>query len=960
MIVHRDQHAAVLGQRVAGGEHGLGHGMAEARRVAHDLAGAAHLRAQARVHARELVEGHHLLLDEEPVHRRGLQDAQVAQREPGLHPGRHAGDVHARGLAHERHRAAGAGVDLEDQDVVFLHGILHVHQAAHLQGAAQLLGGPADEVQMVEAHLVRGQHAGAVAGVDAGLLDVLHHAHEHHVLAVGHRIDVHLVCVLDVLVDEHGRARRDRRGCGQETVELGFVIGDGHGAAAQDEARAHQHRVADLPGDVVGLVAVVGQPPAGMVDLQLAQQGAEPAAILGQVQAVGRGAPDGHAGGGQAVSQVDGRLAAELHQRPVGPLAFHDAQHVLQGERLEVEAVGGVVVGGDGLGVAVDHDGLVAQVAQGPAGLDAAGVELDALADAVGAAAEDHGLGAPGGRGVAAALVVGVEIGCGGGELAGAGVHLVVAGAQRPLLAAGADVALPGAAQAGEGGVAQAVLLGPVEQFGRERGGAGDLPFVREDPGQLGEEPPIPAAARRRAIDGVGRVQVGAQPGGQVGQPADRGAGEQPGVVGRAGVGEVGQRAAEAVQAGVQAAQGLVQGLGEGAADGHDLAHRLHLRTEGGVHLGELLEVPAGDLHHAVVQAGLEAGGGGAGDVVGHLVEGQAHGELGGQLGDGKAGRLARQRGRPRDAWIHLDDEGLAGPGMHRELDVAAAGLHVHGLQDPAGEVAQVLLLLVGEGHGRRHGERVAGVHAHGVQVLDGADGHEVVGAVAHDLQLELLPAGQRPFHQDLAHRALAQAVGGQLAEARGVGGHAAAGAAEGEAGPHQDRKADLPGGGLGPGHAGAGDARRDRHAGLLHGLAEGAAVLGQADGRQPGADELHPVPGEGAALGQLDGQVQAGLAAHGGQQGVGPLAGDDGLHQGRMQRLDVRGVGQSGVGHDGGRVAVDQDHPVAQLAQHLAGLHAGVVELAALADGDGPGAGDQDGADVLTPRHDAPPGAGP
>src|SRR6478609_8937192 len=48
-------------------------------------------------------------------------------------------------------------------------------------------------------------------------------------------------------------------------------------------------------------------------------------------------------------------------------------------------AVGGVVVGGDRLRVAVDHHGLVAGVAQREGGVDAGVVELDALADAVGA-----------------------------------------------------------------------------------------------------------------------------------------------------------------------------------------------------------------------------------------------------------------------------------------------------------------------------------------------------------------------------------------------------------------------------------------------------------------------------------------------------------------------------------------------------------------------------------------------
>ena len=88
---------------------------------------------------------------------------------------------------------------------------------------------------------------------------------------------------------------------------------------------------------------------------------------------------------------------------------------------------------------------------------------------------------------------------------------------------------------------------------------------------------------------------------------------------------------------------------------------------------------------------------------------------------------------------------------------------------------------------------------------------------------------------------------------------------------------------------------------------------------------------------------VERGLAAHGRQQRVGPLLLDDlGDHLGR-DRLDVGRVGQARIGHDRGRVGVDQDDAIALVPQRLAGLHAGIVELAGLADDDRPGADDQD-----------------
>ena len=54
-----------------------------------------------------------------------------------------------------------------------------------------------------------------------------------------------------------------------------------------------------------------------------------------------------------------------------------------------------------------------------------------------------------------------------------------------------------------------------------------------------------------------------------------------------------------------------------------------------------------------------------------------------------------------------------------------------------------------------------------------------------------------------------------------------------------------------------------------------------------------------------------------------------------------------SGIGHDGGGVGIDQHHPIAFRAQRLAGLGAGIVELAGLADDDGSRADDQDGVDI-------------
>ena len=69
---------------------------------------------------------------------------------------------------------------------------------------------------------------------------------------------------------------------------------------------------------------------------------------------------------------------------------MHDLKDVFDGQRLEIQAVGGIIVRGHRFRVAVDHDRLDAEVGHREGGVAAAIVEFDTLADPVRAAAEDH------------------------------------------------------------------------------------------------------------------------------------------------------------------------------------------------------------------------------------------------------------------------------------------------------------------------------------------------------------------------------------------------------------------------------------------------------------------------------------------------------------------------------------------------------------------------------------------
>ena len=64
------------------------------------------------------------------------------------------------------------------------------------------------------------QRAGAVAGMDAGFLDVLHDAGDVHVFAVAERIHIHFDGARQVAVEQHGAVAGDDDGVADVAFKL--------------------------------------------------------------------------------------------------------------------------------------------------------------------------------------------------------------------------------------------------------------------------------------------------------------------------------------------------------------------------------------------------------------------------------------------------------------------------------------------------------------------------------------------------------------------------------------------------------------------------------------------------------------------------------------------------------------------------------------------------------------------
>src|SRR5205807_5803378 len=116
----------------------------------------------------------------------------------------------------------------------------------------------------------------------------------------------------------------------------------------------------------------------------------EELAIFRHLDALRLGAENGNAGGFQSIGEIERRLSTELHHYAFGLFLVVNIEHVLKRKRLKIKFVASVVIGRNRFRIGIYHDGFETELAQSEGGVDAAIIEFDALADAVGTATENH------------------------------------------------------------------------------------------------------------------------------------------------------------------------------------------------------------------------------------------------------------------------------------------------------------------------------------------------------------------------------------------------------------------------------------------------------------------------------------------------------------------------------------------------------------------------------------------
>ncbi len=561
-------------------------------------------------------------------------------------------------------------------------------------------------------------------------------------------------------------------------------------------------------------------------------------------------------------------------------------------------------------------------------------VELDSLPDADGAGADNDDALLFGAGNLALRLVAGVVIRRHGLELRRAGVYHLVGRDEVQRAASLPQFRLRQTDEVSEFVVGEAEGLRPAQEIIGKARGAGGVYFLLEvhEVLYLRQEPDINLGERRHL-----RHHPALAEGFRDGEDAF--VGGLPQALPNLHLVPAGHAlGAEAEGADLKGAQPLEQRGFESPLDGHDLAGGLHLRADGAVGGLELVEGPAWDLHHTVVQGRLETGERLLRHRVGNFIEAQADRDLRGDAGDWVAGGFRGQGGGAADSWIDFDHDVIVALRVEAELHVAAA-FDAERADDLEGGAAEHLVLLIPEGLRGSDDDGVAGMDAHRINVFHVADGDAGIGGVSHHLILDLFPADHALLDKDLVNHAEFEAAGARVAQLVLIPHDPAARPAEGVGRTHDHGIADGAGERAGFFQRIHDRARRNRLADGLHGIFEALAVFGLFDSLQRRAEQLNAKLIQDAGAGKLRRQIQSGLASQRADKPLRTLLLDHVRGKLQRQRLDINPLRHIEIRHDRRRVGVDQHNLNPLLPQRLTRLRPGIIKLRRLSDDDGAGA---------------------
>ena len=791
--------------------------------------------------------------------------------------------------------------------------------------------------------------------MDTCQLDVLHNCRYICVGTVADRVGLALQRVIQETVDQNRTIRCHANRCLHIFCNTLLVINHFHTTAAENIRRTYHDRITDACCDRGCFLNGGSHTGFRHRDFQLIHHRTELVTVFCQINDCRRSTQDLYAVLFQIRCQVERCLAAKLRDHTHRLFLVIDAQYIFQGQRLKIQLIGGIIVGRYGLRIAVDNDGLKAQLFQRHCCVYTAVVKLDTLADTVRSAAQDHDLLTVGCfRDILVQVVAGVVI----AALFGTGyVHLVPVLYHIQSRTAVADRILRGIQDLCQVQIGEAVFLrlrqcripigicacGHLARIFRDQRFFLIYQFLHlldEILLYLGDLVDLihGSALADRFVHLEVTLAVGSD---QLLQQFLLGQFVKA------------LHVSQTVTPFLQRTHRLLEGFFIVLADAHNLADRTHLCAQLVFDALELFKCPACKLHYHIVAARnvfIQCAVLAAGD----LGQGQSGSQHSGYQCDRETGRLGRQRGRTGGTRVDLDHDDTIGLGIVCKLHVGTAD-HLDLIYDPVCLLLQTLLQVFRNGQHRCGTEGITGMYAHRIHVLDEADRDHLTFLITYHFQFQLFPAGYTLFYQYLSYRRCLQTTCTHGLQLFFVIYQTAAGTTHGICRTQYHRITQLicdlqclihTVGNLTACHA---DAE------AFHGLLKFHAVLTTLNGIYLYTDHLHIVLVQNAFFVQFCAKVQAGLSAQVRKQRIRSFFCDDLLQPVRIQRLDISHIRHLRICHNSRRVGVYQHDLITQAAQCLARLCTGIVKFASLSDDDRSGTDDQYFVDVCSLSHFSP-----
>ena len=228
------------------------------------------------------------------------------------------------------------------------------------------------------------------------------------------------------MIEQHGAVFAHHNGFVHVARQFLGIVHDVHGAAAEHVARANDDRIADAFGGFKSRFLCVAGGVGRLAQPQLIDELLEAFAVFSAVDGVRTGADDLDAFCFERAADLERRLTAVLHDHAFRFLDATDFQNIFERHRFEIQTIGSVIVGRNGLGVAIDHDRFVAVFAQRHGCVHAAVVKFDALTDTVRTTAKNHDLSAVGRHGFAFVLIGRIHVSRAGFEFGRARIDALV------------------------------------------------------------------------------------------------------------------------------------------------------------------------------------------------------------------------------------------------------------------------------------------------------------------------------------------------------------------------------------------------------------------------------------------------------------------------------------------------------------------------------------------------------